>query len=92
MLPVTTTSSSYPFAATVCFVLAASTRFLQLPGRSVISFPTHRRNDFLGIIHPSFEFYLITIRKSLTIFPNCRFQLNQLLQPLLIITALQALQ
>jgi len=58
MLPVTTTSSSCPFAATVCFVLAASTRFLQLPERSVFSFPTHRRSDFLGVIHPSFEFCL----------------------------------
>jgi hypothetical protein len=58
VLPFTTSLSGYPFAATVCFFLAVSTRFLQLPGRSVFSIPTHRLSDFLGVVHPSFEFFL----------------------------------
>jgi hypothetical protein len=55
MLPVTTASSGYPFVATVCFGLAASTRFLQLPGMKCFLLPTRRRSDFLGVVCFSFE-------------------------------------
>jgi hypothetical protein len=55
MLPVTAASSDYPFAATVCFGLAASTRFLQLPGTKRFLLPTRRQSDFLGIFSFSFE-------------------------------------
>ena len=55
LLPVTTTPSGYPFAATVCFDLAASTRFLQLPGTKCFLLPTRRRSDFLGVFRFSFE-------------------------------------
>jgi hypothetical protein len=55
MLPVTAASSGYPFAATVCFSLATSTRFLQLPGTKRFLLPTRRRSDFLGVFRFSFE-------------------------------------
>jgi hypothetical protein len=50
MLPVTTTFSGCSFVATVCFCLAASTRFLQLPGTKRFQLPTRRRSDFLGVV------------------------------------------
>jgi hypothetical protein len=55
MLSVTTAPSGYPFAATVCFGLATSTRFLQLPGTKCFQLPTRRRSDFLGVVSFSFE-------------------------------------
>jgi hypothetical protein len=50
MLSVTTTPFGYPFAAIICFGLATSTCFLQLPGMKCFQLPTRRRSDFLGVV------------------------------------------
>jgi hypothetical protein len=69
MLPVTAAFSDYPFAATVCFNLAASTRFLQLPGMKRFLLPTRRRSDFLGVFRFSFE-SLLTHNSSELLHPT----------------------
>jgi len=77
VLPVTTTLLGCPFAATVCFGLAASTRFLQLPGRSVFS--SLLATEVTSWVSSVFlaKSFRRTILQFLAIPPNCSFQLNQ---------------
>jgi hypothetical protein len=78
---VTTSASSCPFVATVCFNLAASTRFLLLPGTKCLVFPSYPPKRQIRCCQLLFRLASNFSQSNLAIIKAKNLKLSQLINP-----------